>query len=454
MALLEEHVVAEIRRRRDELVDLLATLVGFDTTATGLRDEAREEEALQRLLAERLRAAGLEVDLWEPDVADVADSRMLPPGFSFQGRPQLIARARGVGDAASPGRTLVLNGHVDVVSAEPRHLWSSHPFRPAIRDGRLFGRGACDMKGGVAAMVFAAEVLADLGVVLQGDLLVNAVTDEESSGAGTLASVARGLRADGGLVPETTSLDLWLGARGSLLPTITVWGRPGHAGLTQLHPSEGGAVNAVQKMEIVLEQLSRMRDEWRQRPDHRHPYLQPGSVVPVAVSAGDWAVTYPSRCSVQCHVTYLPAQANRHGGWGEPVEREVEAWVAGAAQADAWLAKYPPRVTWSVDTPPFVVPPDHPVVHLARDVATTLGHGGRIATRTTWFDGATLTRSGTPSIGFGPGDIDDAHTIDESIDLDELVRGAEMLALAAMRFCGVDDEAGMVAPAATAPSLG
>ena len=122
-----------------------------------------------------------------------------------------------------------MNGHIDVVSAEPVDQWTSPPFRAEVRDGRLYGRGACDMKGGIAAMVLATEVLAALGVSLAGDLLVATNTDEESSGAGGTAIVEHGMRADAGIVTEATGFDTWISCRGSEYGVIRVPGRPGHA---------------------------------------------------------------------------------------------------------------------------------------------------------------------------------------------------------------------------------
>ena len=180
---------------------------------------------------------------------------LVPPGLSFEGRPQLIARIRGRGG----GRSLVFNGHIDVVSAEPRSEWASDPFVASVRDGRLYGRGACDMKGGIAAMVFAVETLSSLGVSLDGDLLVATNTDEESSGAGGTALVEHGLRADAGVVTEPTGFHTWIACRGSDYGVIRVPGRPGHAEVRQPDWRLGGAVNAIEKAVVVLDAIASLR---------------------------------------------------------------------------------------------------------------------------------------------------------------------------------------------------
>ena len=271
-------------------------------------------------------------------MAPLAGHPMVPDGFSFDGRPQLAARFAGAGG----GRSLLLNGHIDVVPSEPRDRWTSDPNQAEVRDGNLYGRGACDMKGGVACMVFAAEVLARLGVRLRGDLIVNTITDEESSGAGGLAAVRHGVRADAGIVPEPTAFEVWVACRGSLTPTFTVTGRPGHAEMAQPHWRDGGAVNAIEKMGVVMDAVRRLREEWRGSPHQRHRYLPPGDIVPVKISGGEWTVTYPAACRMTCEVTYLPGRADAEG-WGRDVEAEIEAWIAAAAAADPWLREHPPR---------------------------------------------------------------------------------------------------------------
>src|SRR5690242_9072928 len=317
---LEQRILDEVAAGREELVELTSALIGFDTTARDPDDPARDEADLQAYLGERLGKAGAAVDIWEPDPGDVAGTRQIPPGLGFSGRPQLAARFAGGGG----GRSLLLNGHIDVVPSDPRERWTSDPNAAEVRDGNLYGRGACDMKGGVACMVYAAEVLSRLGVKLAGDLVVNTVTDEESSGAGGLAAARHGVRADAGIVPEPTAFEVWVACRGSLTPTISVEGRPGHAEMAQPHWKDGGAVNAIEKMSVVLDAVRRLREEWMGRPDKRHPHLSSGTIVPVKISGGEWTVTYPASCSLTCEVMYLPGNADGDG-WGTAVEAEVEA---------------------------------------------------------------------------------------------------------------------------------
>jgi len=431
---LERRIVEEIGRREDELVELASALIRFDTEAREPEDSPREEAALQEYLAARFAARGAEIDLWEPSREDVEGSRLVPPGgLAFEGRPQLAARFRGAGG----GRSLLLNGHIDVVSSVPREAWTSDPNEPEVRDGKLYGRGSCDMKGGVAAMTFAAEVLAELGVRLAGDLVVCTVTDEESTGAGGLAAVVHGVCADAGIVTEPSGFDVWTSCRGSLMPTITVPGRPGHAGVGQPDWRQGGAVNAIEKAALIIEALRLLQEEWRERPDHRHPHLSPGDIVPTIVSGGEWIVSYPASCRIAYHVAYLPAHADE-GGWGSAVEEEFAERVRLAAAADPWLAENPPTVEWATDVPSSEVSEDEPVVQALLGTGADIGRPRRISGMDSWHDGATFTRFGdTPCVCFGPRDLMVAHTIDEYVVVDDLVEVAQELAIAAIRFCGL-----------------
>lgn len=434
----EQRVVDEIGRRRDELVRLASDLIGFDTTARDPQDPPRQERQLQEYLGERLRRAGAAVEIFEPDPADFVGKPLYQPGMGFEGRPQLVARFAGTGG----GKSLLLNGHIDAVSYEPIERWTSHPLQAEIREGNLYGRGSCDMKGGIACMIFASEILAELGVGLAGELIVATNTDEESSGAGGLALVLHGVEADAGIVTEPTNHDVWISCRGTSYSVISVPGRPGHAEVYQPHWREGGAVNAIEKAQVVLEALQRLREEWRNRKDLRHPRLSVPDVLPTLISAGEWAVTYPAECRITIAALYLPQQTDEQG-WGFAVEREIDEWIARAAATDPWLAANPPTVTWWPNrVMSLEIPADEPIVPVVAAATAEVGRPGRLSGLDSWYDGATFTRlAGTPAIAYGPPGFDPdgrsvAHTIDEFVPVDGLVACSQALAVATMRFCG------------------
>ena len=433
MSDLEAAVCADIARRRDELVGLASRLIEFDTTTYEPGEPTRDEAPLQRFVAGRLGAAGAEIEIWEPKAEELLPwRRQIPYPLGFEGRPQLSAVFPGRGG----GKSLLYFGHIDVVPAGPLSLWKTDPRRASLAGGKLYGRGACDMKGGIAAMIFAAEALCRNGSGLRGDLRLVTGTDEESSGAGGIAAVAHGIRADAVVVPEPSSFDAWVACRGSLNPTITVIGRAGHTEIAQPHWREGGAVNAIEKAALVLDAIRRLRDEWRHRPDHRHPLLSPGDLVPSVISGGEWAATYPSLCRITVSAMYLPGQIDANG-WGTRVEEEIRQWILRATEADPWLKAHPPQFEWGIDAPPIEVDSQSPIVGLALDAARAVGRNGKIAGLDAWYDGVTFARSAQiPAIGFGPPSIGTAHTINEWVSVDDLVACAQALAIMAIRFCG------------------
>jgi acetylornithine deacetylase len=433
----ELRVCEAIDSRRDDLVALASTLIAFDTTARNPGDPPRQEAELQEHLANRMRAFGAEIDLFEPDGAALEGKPLVPPGLEFNGRPQLIATKRGGGD----GPSLLLNGHIDVVSVEPRADWTSDPFTAEVRDGNLYGRGACDMKGGIAAMVLAVETLCSLGIELSGDLVIATNTDEESSGAGGTALVEHRLSADAAIVTEPTGFDIWVACRGSEYGVVRVPGRPGHAEVRQPDWRDGGAVNAIEKAVVVLEAIGSLRREWAGRAGLEHSFLSRPSLLATMARAGEWPVTYPAACELTIAVMYLPAQADERG-WGADVRREVEQWIARETTADDWLSEHPPQLEWWPNAVmPCEVPISEPVVATMLDATRDVGHPGRVGGLDSWYDGATLTKlAGIPSIAYGPPGFDRdgvsvAHMVDEYVPIDGLVGCAQGIAVAAMRFC-------------------
>jgi acetylornithine deacetylase len=424
-----ERILHLVTQREDALVALTQQLVAFDTTTRSHDAEpARDEAALQRFLATRLEGLGAEVDLWEPEAASIPDAPQLPNGATFHGRPQMIARIPGTGG----GKTVVLNGHIDVVSAEPRSQWTNDPFDAFVDGRRLVGRGTCDMKGGIAAMVIAMEVLQEAGIELVGDVIINTVTDEEINGAGTVASLARGLQADYGIVLEPSDLRICTANRGILAGRMAFTGRPGHADIPQPHWKNGGAVNAIEEALPALVAIQQLRESWA-RDFGSSGDLPPGNIVPTTIKGGEWMVTYPSSCEFELDITYLPAQTSADGT-GAEVRREIERAVLEAAPDREWAQLHPVVFDWYTDLPPAALEDDSPLVVRVAEAADRLGLPAATMAHPSWTDAASLTHAGIPSLVFGPtatrpDGSPTLHTLDEYVDIDDLVKVTQMLTL-------------------------
>jgi acetylornithine deacetylase len=419
----------------EALVTLTSDLVAFDTTSVDLRPDSEhrenEEAALQGYVRARLEALGAEVDQWEPDPTDFAEHPMMPPGHHWRGRPLTVGVLRGRGG----GRSMLIDAHVDVVGPGDPGAWTSPPFRPELRDGRLYGRGTVDMKGGLAAALIALETLRDAGIALAGDVIVQAVPDEESCGMGTVAAIHRGYRADAGLAPEPTALDLWAATRGILHGTLQIDGRSGHAELTQPPADDGGAVNAIEKAAAILAALRELAERWQEMERERHPLLGTPTIVPTLLRAGDDVANVPSSARLTINTSYLASMAAADG-FGSRRRAEIEAAVAAAAGADEWLSEHPPRWTWHCDYPPAEMT-GHPINDVVQGACRALGLPCAVVGIDTTFDGALLTCLGaTTCPAFGAGDLRRAHKPDEWIGVDELVRGAQLYARVLVDWCG------------------
>jgi acetylornithine deacetylase len=434
---LVDELDSYVDERLDDLVGLVRDLVGFDTVsvdlAPGSEHRENEEGALQELVGGVLADLGAEVDQWEPEPAALRDHPMMPPWHHWEGRPITVGTVRG----HDGGRSLIVNGHIDVVSPGDLDRWTSPPFEPVVRDGRLYGRGAVDMKGGVASALFGLRALKEIGVRLAGDVIFQAVPDEETCAMGTVAAIERGYRADAGLVPEPTLLNLWIATRGLLHGSFEVPGRSAHAEVNQPPWEQGGGVNAIERAVPLLAALGELSDDWRGRDDKRHPLLGAPQAQPTIVNGGAFISNVPEAVTVHLNATYLPGDADG-AGYGSAPREEIVAAVEGSAGRDDWLRANPVRWTWATDYPPSEIPPGEEIVATASAVARELGLEGRLEGIDTTYDGALLTRlAGVPSPAFGPGDLGRAHAPDEWIGIEELRQGARAYARALPRWCGV-----------------
>lgn len=415
----------------ERVAEIAATLVRFDTAYGGPGSEAGDEAALQEWIGDLLRGLGFEVEIWEPDPADFADHPMYAEGLHWRGRPVLSARRKGAGG----GRSLVFNGHIDTVRAEPLDQWTRDPWGAEVEGDRLYGRGSCDMKGGIAAALAAIEAVVSSGD-LAGDLYVQTAPDEETTGMGAVTLLHRGLDADACLVPEPSGYKLYSAYRGILYGRVDVTGRPAHAEIPQPHHSAGGGVNAIDLARKVMDAFDALSDDWALRPDQQHPLLAPPRIFPTGISGGEFIASLPGSASIDFDLTYLPANADENG-FGSKARAEVEEHLRRWAETDSWLREHPPRITWVQDYPAAEVEEGDAFGELIQQVGREK-HGLELplAGFQTWGEAATYLRHGIPAYCIGPGAIERAHMIDEWTSISELGQYANLFADVIRSWCG------------------
>ena len=427
---------AFISEHTDDLVKSVCEMIGFQTVSVDVSSsdslDQSQEQPMQEWMAQHLAALGARIDQWEPDARELSRHPLMPKGHHWRGRPMTVATLPGRGS----GRSLIINGHIDVVEPGEPELWTTDPFRPVVRDGRIYGRGACDMKGGLASALFALQALHATGVNLEGDVIFEVVTDEETCGMGTVAALERGYGADAGLDPEPTSLDIWIASPGTVCGQFEVVGRAGHVDVVQPHWSQGGAVNAIERAVPLLSALHALNVSWHADSARRHAGTRAPSVQPTMVAAGTFVFNIPESCVVSVAASY-PSSAAAADGYGEKIRSEIGDAVRRAAAEDDWLAGHPVRWQWLLDFPPSEMPVDAPIAQTAAAAACEVGARGRCSASESAYDGALLTLAGTPCPAFGPGDINDAHATDESVQISALVAAARAYARAISRWCGV-----------------
>lgn len=405
----------------ERLVALLQQLIAIPSV-TG---SAAESEA-QQAVARRLDAIGLETDLWQVDLPT------LTADPDFPGLEAARDEAWGVvgswpGDDPAAA-TVVLNGHIDVVPAGDRAAWSTSPWSGEVRDGQVYGRGACDMKGGLACQLLAVEVLRAAGVRLRGTVLVQSVGGEEDGGLGTFAALRRGYRGDLAIVSEPTGTNIVTANAGALTFRLTVPGRAVHASVRD----EG--VDAIGKYLLVHTAL---RELEASRNRHPHPLMEHLSLpYPLSVGtvrAGDWASTVAD---------LLVAEGRLGVALGEPVEAaraQLEQAVADVCAADPWLARNPVRVEWyGGQFASSRLPTEHPLVSLVNGAHRRVTGRNPAVYGAPWGSDIRLLTdlAGVPAVHYGPGDQRKAHGPDESVPVTELVTVTRSLVMLLARACG------------------
>ena len=371
---------------------LLRDLVAINSINPDLVPDGAGEGEIARFVAGWLGRAGLDVTLDEP----------------VAGRPSVIAVARGTGG----GRSLMLNAHMDTVGV----AGMDRPFAPSVEDGRLYGRGAYDMKGSLAAIM--AVGAAAVGRRLRGDVIITAVADEEYASFGT-AGVVKRVTADAAIVTEPTALDVCVAHKGFIWAEIETAGVASHGSRPDL------GVDAIAKMGRILVGIEELGRCLLAAPSH--PLLRSGSLHASLIGGGQELSSYPERCVLAVERRTIPGETPAL------VEAQLRAVLEAARAADPDLRA---ELRLGLVRDPFEVAPDAPIVAaLRRHAAAALGREPAIRGETPWMDSAILAAAGIPTVVFGPGGAG-AHAAVEWVDLAQVAQCRDILLATAEEFCG------------------
>jgi acetylornithine deacetylase len=408
-----------VETRRDDAVELLQELVRVPS-ATG------EDGAVQEVVERAFRERGLAVDRWEATPEEMSPYRdHVGEQKTYSDRPNVV----GVRPGKGGGRSLLLNAHVDTVAGGDPAAWSCDPFSGEVEGDLLYGRGSCDMKGGLVTHLMALDVLADLGVQLRGDVSVAATVGEENGGLGALSTILRGYRADAALITEPTRLRLVPAQGGSLVFRLTVSGRSAHAAVRDK------GVSALEKFILIFEDLAKLEEE-RNATLHHPLYEHLLNKAPISIGvvrAGNWASTVPESLVAEGRVGLIPGEEI------EPFRELVAGRIAAVAERDPWLDENPPELEWyGGQFAPAEVPPDAPIceaVKHAHELAT--GEEPAVEGVPYGADMRLFIRlGGMPCVMYGAGDVNVAHAPDEHLSITELVTATKTVACLLTDWCG------------------
>jgi acetylornithine deacetylase len=372
---------------------LAAHLVRIESINPRLADHGSGERAMAAVCADWLRQRGFGVELLEAE----------------PGRPSVVARlVRGA------GRTVLLNGHLDTVGEDGMTV----PARGQVLHGRLYGRGACDMKGGVAALMTAAAALGD-GDGWQGELVVALTADEEHASIGMSRVLAAGLRADVAVVCEPTSLAVMPAHKGFVWIEVEVRGRAAHGSRADI------GVDAVRHAGRLLARLDRIDASLRAAPPHA--LLGHGSVHAGTITGGSAPSVYPERCTLTLERRTLPHEPP------ETALAEVQELIAELRSQDP---AFTAEARLVLARPGSDVDPASPLVQGLLAALERQGQARVVAGMSAWVDAALLNAAGIPAVCFGPGSIEQAHAADEWIDIEEIACASATLRDFLLSFFG------------------
>lgn len=388
----------------------------------------REQEGkAQAIIVEKCRELGLDIDLWEIGDDTLRSHRhFYCDRKDFSGNPNLVAVRKGKGG----GKSLILNGHIDVVPEGNPGDWNEDPYSGSARDGKVYGRGTTDMKGGTVSLLLALEAIISLGIELKGDVIFQSVIEEESGGAGTLAAVLRGYRADGAIIPEPTNMKLFPLQQGSMWFRLTIKGKAAHGGTRY----EG--VNAIELAMEVINEIRKLEKARNEALDH--PLYQNIPIpIPInfgKITSGEWPSSVPDMAVIEGRFGIAPTEKM------EAAQKALVDCIARLNAANEWFRSKPIELEWfGARWLPSNLNLNHPLLQTISESFTAVkGEQPAIEASPWGTDGGYLATVGQiPVVVFGPGKTELAHDANEYIEIDRMIEAAEIIALTIINWCGI-----------------
>ncbi len=386
--------MTEIQINRESLLTLLQKLIQIDSVNPSLSSKGAGEAIIARYIGAYLNKLGLEVRFQE----------------IVKNRVNVIGVLRGTGG----GPSLMLNGHTDTVSADNME---TDPFLAEKKGGKIYGRGALDMKAGVAALMTAAQTIIEAGIKLKGDVILTLVADEEYASIGTEAVVDE-YTADAAIICEPTDLDIVIAHKGFAWIKIEIFGQAAHGSL----PHRG--IDAIVKAGKVLTAIEHLGGTDLTRKTH--PLLGSPSIHASLISGGTELSTYPDYCKIELERRNLPDEDR------QAVTAEIRDLLQNIQRQDDQF-----KADFDVFffRPAFEISPDQPIVQTVSRACQSIRHQApKYEGMWAWLDSAILAQAGIPTVIFGPSG-DGAHAAVEYVDVDSVITTAEVLVRSIMNFC-------------------
>ena len=443
---IEEKILEKVADNEKKMISLLQALVRIPSR-TG------EEGNAQEFLSKYLRELGLRVEMWEPDIKELfrkfpknaqypshwRHDLILPytrrPNYrdlvksgkmdvlNYKDRPNVIARF----GKKRRGRSIILNGHIDTVTIEPERSWTHDPFGGDIVKGKLYGRGASDMKGGLIAAIGAIQAILDAGAALKGEIIFESVVNEEHAGNGTLACLSKGIRAEGAIVTEPSGNNVFTGNHGGIYWGVHVKGNPSSPGARWKGREQFG-ISAIEKLPSLIQGLVALETKQREGKEEANPF----SLVIGKVEGGIYETATAPDCTMK-GVVYFGPQI----GTIEDVQGMLHRALERACKGDRWFKHFPPELFFLHDDDPSRQDPRHPLVSvMARAAHDASGIRPQVKGGPFACDMRHLANQGKiPTVIYGPGAIDQAHRPDEYFPVADMLPSVKALALAVYRWC-------------------